>query len=201
MKVQSIAEIKDLLKNCRATHVQNVAPTGFYQLKAHAVRFPDGRFETREYLDKKPAAVVLPITTEGNIVFVVQPISNVAEGSLLELPAGYSNSDEPPQATAVRELLEETGYSPTRVESLSFHYQDPGLIREPVHTFIAFGCQKTDPQKLDHGEYIKYLEIPPHFIPELTKTQLLLDSNTINALYHALILEKLSFDFVQKEIS
>lgn len=52
MKVQSIAEIKDLLKNCRATHVQNVAPTGFYQLKAHAVRFPDGRLETREYLDK-----------------------------------------------------------------------------------------------------------------------------------------------------
>lgn len=191
MKVHSINEVKQILKHCKVTHVREVKPSGFYTLKAHEVRFPDGQLVTREYVDKNPAAIILPITDSGDIVFVVQPISNVAEGSLLELPAGYGKNGEPPEETAVRELLEETGYSPEHVENIGCHYQDPGLISQSVSEFIATNCRLTDEQKLDKGEYIKFLEIPPSLIPELTKAKLILDSNTVNTLYNAIILGRL----------
>lgn len=195
MKIQNISEVRQVLEQCKAIHIRDVAPTGFYTLKAHEVRFPDGHLETREYVDKDPAAIVLPITVTDDIVFVVQPISNVPEGSLLELPAGYSKNEEPIQAAAVRELLEETGYQPANVEPLSYHYQDPGLISQSVDEFIAIGCQKVAEQKLDKGEFIKYLEIPPSLIPELTKAKLILDSNTVNTLYNAIMLGKLKLNF------
>ncbi len=206
MKIQNISEVRQVLGQCRAVHIRDAAPTGFYTLKAHEVRFPDGHLETREYVDKNPAAIVLPITATGDIIFVVQPIGNVPEGSLLELPAGYSKDGEPIQTTAVRELLEETGYQPENIESLGYHYQDPGLISQSVDEFIAIGCQKVTKQKLDKGEFIKYLEIPPSLIPKLTKAGLILDSNTINTLYNAIVLGRLklrnaNFDSTNEDVT
>lgn len=50
-------------------------------------KLPSGEVITREFLKKKPAAVVVPITTDGNVVCVIHPISFSAEGSLIEVPA------------------------------------------------------------------------------------------------------------------
>ncbi|MDR0859915.1 MAG: hypothetical protein LBO09_02830 [Candidatus Peribacteria bacterium] len=59
------------------------------KIKTQDFVLPNGEQITREYIDKKKASVILPITVEGSIVFVIQPIALSKEGALIELPAGY----------------------------------------------------------------------------------------------------------------
>src|SRR5688500_8818332 len=82
-------------------------------------RFPDGRLDprrpadghevTREYIVHPGAVVVVPLLPDGRLVMERQyryPLGRV----LLEFPAGKIDPGEAPFATAVRELIEETGY-------------------------------------------------------------------------------------------
>jgi 8-oxo-dGTP pyrophosphatase MutT (NUDIX family) len=47
--------------------------------------------------------------------------------TLLELPAGTLEADEPPGDCAARELAEETGYQAGRIEPLMEFYTSPGV--------------------------------------------------------------------------
>ena len=108
--------IEDILKRKKAVPFSEPTEGGkFYKVMNQQFKLPSGEIITREFVEKRPAAVVVPITTEGNIVTVIQPISLVAEGSLIEVPAGYAENNEQSTQTAMRELVEETGYVPDRV--------------------------------------------------------------------------------------
>jgi ADP-ribose pyrophosphatase len=58
-------------------------------------------------------------------------------GYLWEIPAGMVDRDEEPADTAVRELAEEIGIRPNRVEHLTSYYLSPGLLDEKMHLFLA----------------------------------------------------------------
>ena len=145
-------------------------------------QLPSGEIITREFLKKMPAAVVVPITVDGNVVCIIQPISLSAEGSLIEVPAGYAENNEDAAQTAMRELVEETGYVPAQVKYLGKHYQDPGSIKEPVNVFVALDCVKKCEQKLDADEFIITLEIPKDQIKQLMDEGEIKDANTFIAL-------------------
>lgn len=148
-------------------------------------KLPSGEIITREFLKKKPAAAVVPITTDGSVVCVIQPISLVDEGSLIEIPAGYAENNELSAQTAMRELVEETGYIPVEVKYLGKHYQDPGSIKEPVNVFVALNCERKHEQKLDKDEFISTLEIPKDEIKRLMDEGEIKDANTFIALAKA----------------
>jgi 8-oxo-dGTP pyrophosphatase MutT (NUDIX family) len=70
-------------------------------------------------------ALILPITSNDEIVFVRQYRHGAGE-ILLELPAGTFNpKEESPQAAAIRELKEETGYITDNVIQLATLYDNP----------------------------------------------------------------------------
>lgn len=178
--------IDELLTKCKAIPFSEPTDGGhFYRIMPQQFKLPNGEVITREFLKKKPAAVVVPITTEGNIVCVIQPISLSAEGSLIEVPAGYAENNEKSAHTAMRELIEETGYVPTEVKYLGKHYQDPGSIKEPVNVFIALECKRKHEQKLDKDEFITTLEIPKDEIKRLMDENEIKDANTFIALAKA----------------
>ncbi|MDH5426722.1 MAG: NUDIX hydrolase [Nitrospirota bacterium] len=82
------------------------------------------QWEDGSALDQKPfyriessdGVLVLPITTDGNIILVRQ-FRHAIQQTTLEFPAGSIEAGETPKEAAARELLEETGY---RAESLHF---------------------------------------------------------------------------------
>lgn len=183
MKIDSKEELDALLNYCKAVPYSEVHEGGnFYKVKSQSFLFPDGKVQTREYLDKRKASVVVPITQEGNIVFVIQPIALSEEGSLVEFPAGYWELNEDGMQAGNRELSEETGYVPERIIYLGGHYQDPGSIRQKVEIYLALGCRKLDEQHLDKGEFIKYVEMPYELALELLEEGYLKDANTYIAL-------------------
>lgn len=78
------------------------------------------------------AAVIVAIDDEDHLLLVEQyrvPLGRAC----LELPAGLvgdDNDGEAAEIAAARELEEETGYRPGRVESLGEYFSSPGMVSE-----------------------------------------------------------------------
>lgn len=112
---------------------------------------------------------VIPITADGNVVMVKQYRIGISEHTL-ELPGGVSDpTDEDGKATALREMEEETGYSPlphSRWISLNSTHPNPAILDNQAHFYAVGPVQKTREQNLDPGEMIEVVEVPLHEIPE-----------------------------------
>ncbi len=194
--ITSLRHLNQLLADCKATPVGEVMPGGgFYRLRCQEFRYPDGKIQRREYVDKRPATMVVPEDSEGNLIMVIQPTALVAEGSLIEFPAGYAEEGEDDLATGIRELLEETGLTtdPVNITKLGPHYQDPGLIRQPVTVYLAEYCEQIQEPKPDHGEYIKLYKVSKPLFMKMLRSGYLQNANTyiaaVQALFHLQILE------------
>ncbi len=82
------------------------------------------------------AVVVLPITQDGQVLFVRQYRHSIGE-YLLELPAGALNIGEDPLKSAERELQEETGFAAHEMIPLGTAFPVPGFCSEVQHFFVA----------------------------------------------------------------
>ncbi|WP_092291189.1 NUDIX hydrolase [Bradyrhizobium sp. Ghvi] len=69
-------------------------------------------------------------------------------------------ADPPPiPPAAVRELEEETGYSPSSITSLGTCFDDSSKNSNLVHIFLASGCVLTGKQSLDELEETAGVEV------------------------------------------
>ena len=155
---------------------------GYIGKKVYRVTLADGSSRRVEEITKRgvpgDAAVIIPITTLGNVVMVVQSRPNTKETVSVELPAGMVDPGEDYQTTAVREMLEETGYEAENVYELEWHYQDQGCSGAVIKTFVAEGCKKKQDVKLDDGERLTYVEMSFEDILEMIKNREISDANT-----------------------
>ena len=155
---------------------------GYIGKKVYKVTLADGSSRRVEEITKRgvpgDAAVIIPITTLGNVVMVVQSRPNTKETVSVELPAGMVDPGEDYQTTAVREMLEETGYEAENVYELEWHYQDQGCSRAIIKTFVAEGCKKKQDVRLDDGERLTYVEMSFEDILSMIKNREINDANT-----------------------
>jgi ADP-ribose pyrophosphatase len=102
-------------------------------------------------------AVVILAEHEQKIILVEQP--RVApDCRCIELPAGLVGDLDPEatvEATALKELLEETGYAAERVEQLGTFYSSPGMLSEGFTLVRAHGVSKVGEGGGDENEDIK----------------------------------------------
>ena len=155
---------------------------GYIGKNVYKVTLEDGSSRRVEEITKRgvpgDAAVIIPITTDGNVVMVVQSRPNTKETVSVELPAGMVDPDEDYQTTAVREMLEETGYEAENVYELEWHYQDQGCSGAIIKTFVAEGCKRKQEIKLDDGERLTYVEMSFEDILSMIKNREISDANT-----------------------
>jgi len=89
------------------------------------------------------AAVILAVD-DGEVILVEQ--YRVPLGKrCLELPAGLVGDEEEgeaPEASAARELEEETGYRPASVETIGYFQSSPGMVSEGFTLVRATGLTK-----------------------------------------------------------
>ena len=84
-----------------------------------------------------PGAVVILPWLEGERVCLLRNYRPSVGETLIELPAGTLEPPEPPEAAAVRELQEETGYRAGQWHKLAEFYPSPGVMNERMFLFLA----------------------------------------------------------------
>ncbi|AGY60099.1 NUDIX domain-containing protein [Gloeobacter kilaueensis] len=109
------------------------------QLFQDRVRLENGLERRWEVLEQPEVVVVLPfeVTAEGMRLLLVRQYRYAIGQDLLEFPAGTVEAGEAPEATARRELAEETGYAASRWIALPPVFRMPGTSNERTYFFVA----------------------------------------------------------------
>lgn len=87
------------------------------------------------WVDKIPAAVVLPIISDK--IAMVKQYRYPIKSDSLELPAGHVWPNETPEGCAVRELKEETGFTAKKMEKMLSYHPSTEYSTQVYHIFIA----------------------------------------------------------------
>ncbi|MFK8184022.1 MAG: NUDIX hydrolase [Phormidesmis sp.] len=155
----------------------------WYRLRQDTVLLPNGHVIDDFFVSERPdIATVLPITTDGQVVFVRQYRHGIGK-ILLELPAGTFEAEEAPLTVAKRELAEETGYTSDDWGAIATFYNSPVKQTNRIHLFKAENVRFTEAQQLDITEDIAVVTKPIDEISQLIKSGELCVSGTLTALY------------------
>jgi ADP-ribose pyrophosphatase len=101
--------------------------------------------------------VILPLLADDRVCLIRNHRIAVGQ-TLVELPAGTREFNEPVEATALRELSEETGYVAGRLEPLCRFYPSPGILDEEMQLFAATELVSAAPRR-EPGERIENLVV------------------------------------------
>ncbi|MFC2072531.1 NUDIX hydrolase [Chloroflexota bacterium] len=158
------------------------------RLRVDTVQIPSGRETTREIVEHSDCVAMVAIDADDNVLLVNQ-FRKPLEKKLLEIPAGGIEPDEDPVTAVRRELQEETGYLPRKVERLGGFYSAPGYCTEYLYLYLA-----TDliPSQLyaEDTENIRVTRVPLSQIPSLIASSSICDAKSIAGLFAFLEYQK-----------
>lgn len=105
-------------------------------LTQEQVRLPNGQVAELEIIHHPGGAAVVALDDAGRVCLLRQ-YRYAAGGWLWELPAGKIDHEEPPLATARRELREEAGREARQWRELGYIHSSPGIFTEVIHLYLA----------------------------------------------------------------
>jgi ADP-ribose pyrophosphatase len=134
-------------------------------LRGVITTYVDSKGATREWefferVNCKGIVVIVPVTDEKEVLLVRQFRPPVNE-YVIELPAGLmSKGEDTLKEAAIRELLEETGYSAGNMVYLTEGPLSSGASGEVLSAFLATGLVFQGMGRQDETEDIEVLKIP-----------------------------------------
>jgi ADP-ribose pyrophosphatase len=149
-------------------------------IRVDTVEKAGGKKTTREVVEHSDCIAVVALDEQGSVLLVRQ-FRHAVDKFLLEIPAGGIDPGEEPLEAVRRELQEEIGYLPRKIDRLGGFYSAPGYGTEYLHCFLA-----TDlvPARLvaEDTEDIELVRVPLNEIPRLIASGEICDAKSIAAL-------------------
>lgn len=131
----------------------------WYKVRADTLKLPSGKVIKDYYLSiRDDYVIVFPLTLANKVVLIKQ-YKHGAGKILWELPGGLICKGEAARKTAIRELVEETGYEAQKIHLLGVFYDNPTKNTNKMYAFLATGITKKYQQSLDETEQIEIQEI------------------------------------------
>lgn len=144
----------------RVLETEVVLDSRWMRILRHRAFTPSGVEVPEYYVLDVPDIVVILALTEGREAVLVEQYRHGTRATSLELPAGMVDPTDPsPEATAERELLEETGYRAGWLEPLGRLYPSPARQSNVSHCFLALDCRRVAEPGGDPSE-----DIRPHLM-------------------------------------
>jgi len=150
------------------------------KVRVDTVQTPEGRQTKREIVEHADCVAIVAIDAEDNVLLVRQ-FRKPVEKELLEIPAGGVDAGEDPEGAVRRELREETGYLPKRVERLGGFYSAPGYCTEFLNLYLATDLIHRPLHAEDTAE-IRLVRVPVSHISGLIESGKICDAKSIAGL-------------------
>ena len=132
-----------------------VTKVDYHPVVVKTFRLPDDSITTRAtFLGENMRAAGVIAVTKSKKVIVGRQFRPGPEREMVEIPGGYVEADEDPEAAARRELLEETGYKPGAMVALGEFTRD-SYVNGKWYYFLATDCEPSEEAALgDEDEVI-----------------------------------------------
>jgi len=124
-------------------------------------QLPTGEERFLVWGGKVTPSIIFPITRDENVV-AVREFRYGANEFVIQLPGGCPAEHESAEATASKELEEETGFRAERFVRLGKRplWFEPTACITPYVPLLALGCRKTGEPKLDKTEILEPVLFP-----------------------------------------
>lgn len=164
----------------RVLSSQEVCHGRAVNLRVDQVEKPSGKRTTREIVEHSDCVAVVAVDDQDNVLLVRQ-FRHAVGKFLLEIPAGGIEPGEEPIDCVRRELQEEIGYLPKKIDALGGFYAIPGYGTEYLHCYLASNLV---PSRLvaEDTDAIELVRVPRHQIPQLIASGEICDAKSIAAL-------------------
>ena len=149
-------------------------------IRVDTVEKASGTKTTREVVEHSDCIAVIAIDERGNVLLVRQ-FRHAVDKFLLEIPAGGIDPGEEPIDAVRRELQEEIGYFPRRIDKLGGFYATPGYGTEYLHYFVATDLMPARLMAEDTDD-IELVRVSRDEIPLLVASGKICDAKSIAAL-------------------
>ncbi|HSN19377.1 MAG TPA: NUDIX hydrolase [Usitatibacter sp.] len=126
---------------------------GLLKVRRDEVRLADGKLTWREYV-VHPGAVVILAFVDDDTILLERQFRYPKHRHFIELPAGKLEKDEPPLATARRELVEECGFEARDWWRIAVLDPCIGYSTEVIELYGARGLSHVGSSP-DEGEHLE----------------------------------------------
>ena len=150
-----------MIRNWEILSREQVEDFRIFQIREKRVRSPrTGEIREAQVVECSDWVLVLALTPQKEVVMVRQYRHGI-EQVCLELPGGLVDpSDDSPDVSAGRELLEETGYRAGKLTCTGECFPQPAILSNKCYFYLAEHVEALQTQNLDAGEDIEIIKIP-----------------------------------------
>lgn len=113
--------------------------------------------------------VVMVAVTPAGTVLLERQFRPPLGRNVIELPAGLVDQGETMEAAALRELIEETGWSARKIDFLAEGPLSTGASTEIIRTFLCTGLEQVGKSGGDDNEIIEVMDIPLDGVQEFLR--------------------------------
>jgi ADP-ribose pyrophosphatase len=140
-----------------------------------------GKVRIFNRIDVSNTVIVIPVFIDSSML-MVEGYRHGAGTRLLEFPGGFIVENENVLDAAIRELVEETGYSSDKVRVQNWFYTWPGRTGQKNFVVVASDLKKLLLKKRDEVEVIQVFRLSTNELKREVKEGRIKSASTIAAL-------------------
>lgn len=157
-----------------------------FKLRQDEVKLPTGKVIDDYFFSQIPdGALVVALTSKNEIVLVSQ-YKHANSMITLEAPAGGLDVNEDPEKGALRELIEETGYTSQKITFLAKLTNLPTSVKGDLYVYLMEDVEHTGEMHFDENEDIEVVVRPYKEVVEMIMKGEINVTGTIAGIFLAL---------------